>query len=312
MVRDACESKRFSVGTMVRAGDFLLRKGRTEAATVAARYGTKHCDGLLPALVLGIRCAFAVDDMDWALMCAEEAVANANTPWPFYKLLAAVKTSQLRTDASTIYALEKLIAQFPAEERWAKALGDVYLRAGNPKRALAILSELVDRGPDRAALRTMLVTAEAARQSGDVAKAAEILEALHARYPANGIVLNNLVHALALDPKTLPRARKLLPRLLEIAGDSYAVLDTAAVVARNSGDAEQAASYLQRAAMLVEKVDPRWLRVNPKAVDIDVYLGDYDYSMDKGTDASEMSVRRKLRSELFPVAKALHRKASGK
>ena len=295
-IERAVAEKRFSVGTMVRAGDFMRRGGMLEAAATAARYATKHCRGLLPAYVLGLRSALAMRDMDWTVSCAMDAAEHALDPWPFYKAIAEIQTSALSADAGAAAVLEKLLLQFPEDTRWALKLGDVYLRRGDPERALSVLSPLVDKQPAHTELRTVLLAAEAARRAGELKKSASILETAYAMHPSNRIVLNNLVYTLALDQKTLPRAQRLLPDLLELWGEtSFVVFDTAAVVSRQAGETGKAQEYLRKALLQIERIEPWWLKMNPHVVDIDVYLGNYDKPQEqRPADDNLVSLAREL------------------
>jgi len=310
-VESAVKDNRFSAGTMTRAGDFLRRQEMLAAAMKCSRYAVKNGEGLLPAYVLGLRCGLAAGDQQWTLLCAREAAAVALDPLPFYKLEVEMEWAAGLAGQDTVMMLEKLIAACPDEHRWATRLGDIYLRRGDGHNAMRVLDALMASRPENIDLDMLLLTAEAARRTGKSEKSIEILEKAYAAYPANRVVLNNLVYALAFDKKTLPRARQLLPKLLTTWGDSFAALDTAAVVYFNSGQPVEARACLQRALNAVRDVDPLWFERNPTAVDVDAYLGEYDRSLNKGLSADELALRSTWRAELLPLARGLVKKAKG-
>jgi len=295
----------FPVETLVRAGDFLRRRGLMKAAEKAARHAAASAQGTLPAYLLGLRCALAAQDADWALACAMRGVEHAQDPWPFYRVYAAIKASRHESDESTVAVLTKLAGAFPDEPYWTRSLGEAHLRRGDSREALRLLDKLVAGEPvTRVDLRTLLLAAEAARQAGDLKKALSILEPIYAQWPDNRVVLNNLVYCLASDPATLPRAQAMLPKLLGTWGDSFAALDTAAFVHRMSRNWDSAAAYLEQVHTGVERVDPWWLVTNPRAVDIDGLLGEYDVP----DDAPGGGLDPKVHARLEPMAEAVARR----
>lgn len=304
----AVADRLFSVDAMVRAGDFMLRNGMSAAACKAARYACEHADGLLPAYLLAFRCAVAATDRDWALSCASYAALYSLAPAPFLKAIAAIKTSGFSADDETVDVLRKLTASFPAETGWTAALGDVYLRQGRAQEAVRLLDAFMGNHPGNVDLRTRLLAAEAARRAGRMAEAVGLLEALHSEYPASRAVLNNLVYTLALEQKTLPRARELLPELLRIGGDSFSVLDTAAFVWSRADQPERAAALLKKAMAQVDTIDPWWLRANPRAVDVEAYLTLYDEEAGEGA----VHARAAARDTVLPLVRELDRKVQAR
>ena len=312
-VEEAGDANRFSVGTMVRAGDFFRRHGLRAAAAKAARYAQRNCRGLLPAHVLALRCAMVAKDMEWAVSSAANAAEHALDPWPFYRVIAEIKTGALSTDMVTVSVLEKLCAHFPREARWTVKLGDVYFRRGDAERAFSVLGPLVEEKSKEIDVRTVLLAAEAARQVGELEKAVAILEVAYARDPANRMVLNNLVYTLALDGKTLARSRRLLAKLLEMSKrPSLPVLDTAALVYRQIGDTARAERYLKEALQLAEEVEPWWPEMNRSTIDIETYLGKHDDRIDEGLSDSKKQGFKVLRARLVPLAKELSKKLKDK
>jgi tetratricopeptide (TPR) repeat protein len=276
-VRRAISDSLYPVATLVRGGEYLLGRGFTEAAAEAAREAVRQGQGFLPPYVLGIRAALARRDRQAALECAVAGADQAAEPWPFYRAVVALKGMDGQTDGDMIRALEGLQQQFPDDRVWSERLGDVYFRRGELQQALGILEGVIRRnGVGEVRLGSVLKAAEAARLEGDVAKAVRLLEDAHARHPDRLAILNNLVYYLAQDPKTVPRARKLLPGLLEKGGESYSVQDTAAVVALKAGDTAQAEAHMKRALELVKQGDYAWHEVYLNAVEMDLQMGKLD------------------------------------
>ncbi len=301
-VAAAAVEERYPVGAMVRAGDFLRRTNMLAEAQIAASNAVARAEGLIPAYVLGFRCAVLAQDAREALKCTRLASVHAVDPWPFLEVTAELEQTLAEKSADTVAVLERLWKKFPDNAKWPMRLGDVYLRRGEADRALAILHPLIVGRSEGIGLGLLLLTAEAARKSGDQQLAVSLLEKAREAYPNSRIVLNNLVYTLAMDKGTLPRAQQLLPKLLETWNDNFAVYDTAAVVCGRAGDSARAKAYLEKALELAGNANPDWLRRNPSAVDIDAYLTQVDPGSDR-QKAQERGFK-----ELLPLAKELQRK----
>ncbi|OVE74433.1 hypothetical protein BVX94_00335, partial [bacterium B17] len=202
--------------------------------------------------------------------------------------------------------VKKLNAQFPDDPKWAVRLSDIYLLKGNAKDALEMIEAVIANRPN-INLRAHLLAAEAARRSKNIKKSVEILERAHAMHPANRVVLNNLIYSLSFDRKTIPRAMELLPKLSDLWGDSFVAYDTAATVYRNADDEEKSVEYLKKAMKSIKNVDPTWLERNPKAVDIDTYVGEYDYSLDEGISGIQKNIRALKRRDIYSTGADLNK-----
>lgn len=269
--------KRFSPGTLVRAGDFLLRKDMTNAACEAARAAIKDGQGLLPAYMLGMLCGIKTKDRDWAIQCARNGAEQALEPWPFYKIIVALKGKRGVRDPDVARSLEALAAKYPKERIWGERLGELYFLQGQTGRAVGLLEDALAReqGEKGASVRTFLMAAEAARREGDLARAVRILRSAKARYPKDQNVLNNLVYNLAQNLTTLAEAKTLLPDLIEQAHDSFAVYDTAALVYTKSGDLKLAETYMRKALKYVKSSEYAWLEVYLNAAETQMRLGSF-------------------------------------
>jgi tetratricopeptide (TPR) repeat protein len=115
-------------------------------------------------------------------------------------------------------------------------------------------------------------------------KAVDILEMANAMYPERLSVLNNLVYSLAQNDQTLDKARMLLPRLLDMGGDSYAVLDTASTVYMRSGDTRRAREYMERALSTMKKDAYGASEVNLNAARLFFNAGDYEAARRKAEE----------------------------
>jgi len=279
-IQTAVGEERYSVSTMVRAGDFLLRKGMTAAACVAARDAVKRGQGLLAAYVLALRCALQTGDLDWALNSALSAVDNAVDPLPFYRTIVAIKTVRKSEDADLVAALERLRTLLPDEPIWSEHLAHVYFQRKDTQRALSILAPLVESSRGKIRVQSLLVAAESARAQGDLGASVRILESAYGLYPDRLAVLNNLIYNLAQSRSTVMQAKALLPRLLRMGGDSFEVYDTAAMVYMNSGDLEQASDYMSRALEVLDEDDYSALEVKLNSARILFLSGDLDRAAD--------------------------------
>lgn len=270
------ESRLFSVGATIRAGDFFLSKGHPDVAALYARDAIKRGQGLLAVYVLGLRCAVELEDLEWAQSCAIDAIASARDPTSFYRVLLQVKASQGTLDSDVVEALRFLRERYPEEAGWSDILARAYFLQGDTSRAMAMFSSLVEETQGRLRPQSLLMASEVARLEGDQTEAMAILETAFAKHSQSLSVLNNLIYNLAQSPSTVPRAKRLLPRLLEMDESSFAVLDTAALVHLRSGDLEAADAYIRKA---LEKAGDRVYglpeaRLN--AAEINLRLGRFD------------------------------------
>ncbi len=276
MVREAAVADRFSALTLARAADFLFRAGAREDAATTARLAIEKANGLLTPTVVGLRCALATGDAEWALSCALSAAELARDPGPFFKVVVMLKWGPETQDADLVQALEYLQQRFPEDTQWAERLGFVYFEKQDTRRALSVLGPVIDKDRDKVQLSSLLLAAEAARLEGDTERAVEILEAAYALHPDRVNVLNNLIYTLLENPGTVRRARELLPLLLELGEETFPVLDTAAMVYLRSGQADQARSYMERALGLLKPAHSGTMEVTVNAAEVYLQTGDLD------------------------------------
>lgn len=244
----------FPPETLIRAGDVLLARGHVERADRLARRAVERADGLLASHVLALRTAIPTGRADRALTAAMRGVELAPEPTLFYRVIVEIKASGRETDADLLSALEHLREAEAEQPRWAGMLGALYFDRGNMRRSLTVFRSILDRGEaGTIPVSTWLMASEAARLDGRPDQALRLLEEAYAVHPDNVSILNNLVYLLAQDPAGRSRARALVPRLLELGSDIYAVLDTAAVVMMHEGNLEQAQDLIERALELVEE-----------------------------------------------------------
>jgi len=276
-IQMAAARKEYSPGTMVRAGNYLLRKGFTEQACIAARSAIDRGRGALPAYVLGLQCALTSKDSKWALSCVRGCIENAVDPRPFYSLMVNIKYMARINDAEAISALEYLKEHTKKELQWSERLGDGYFQKGDIERANDIFDEITAGNLKVLKIRSLLLSAEAARLKGDYAKAVKILEDAYAMHPDKAPLLNNLVYTLARNGEKsgdLQRAGELLVKLLQVDGESALVLDTAAMVYMKKGELEKARQYSEKARKLIDKNNYAALEIDVNAAEIMLKMGE--------------------------------------
>jgi tetratricopeptide (TPR) repeat protein len=275
VVDQAVRARQYSPATLVRAGDYLIRQGMTNAACQAARSAIKDGQGLLPAYVLGVQCAIKTKNMGWAVACARTGAEQALEPWPFYKLIVGLKNREGVRDPDVVRALEGLAAQYPSEKVWVERLGEVYFLQGQTDRAMGVLQDAIAReqGQKSASPRVYLLAAEAARCEGNSMKAINILRLARNRYPDDLNVLNNLAYGLAQTPDTVGQALALVPTLMEKGGEDFAILDTVALVHLRAGDLKAAETFMKKAISRVKKGDYAWIEVYLNAAEAQMKLG---------------------------------------
>jgi exosortase len=298
-VERALRADRFPVGTLVQAGDFLLRKGARSEAAQFARATIAKGDGLVSALMLGLRCALEARDADWAVACARLGIEHAVDPSVFYKAVVEIKTIQETPDADLLRALEYLKDRFPRNSEWVQYLGHVYFQKGETRRALAVLEPVIAQEVSGIRVRSLLLAAEAARVDGDDARALGILERALDANPNAPTVLNNLIYNLAQRRETAPRAYELLPRLLATGLESPAMLDTVALVYLRNGKLDLAKEYSDRALAALDPGDYSALETQLNAAEILLAMGRLEEA-EAGIDA----VRRDERITSFLDARA--------
>ncbi len=273
-VKKAVTAKTFSPDTMLRVSDFLVKKGVIAPAVEAARDGINRSDGYAPAYVTGLKCAIATGDNKWALDCIMGGASIAPDPARFYKALVNLDNVQ-KEDLTR--ALEYLKEKIPGEFEWTERLGLVYFQKGDTRRALNLIGQLIEQNINEVQLESLLMAAESAQTEGMPDRAINILSAAYEMHPEKVAVLNNLIYYLAQQDRTLPRAKNLLPRLLEMGGDSPAVMDTVALVYLRSGDFGRADEYMKKALANIDvgtDYSPFEIRLN--AAEIMFKRGDLD------------------------------------
>ncbi|MFT5240903.1 MAG: exosortase/archaeosortase family protein [Kiritimatiellia bacterium] len=237
----------FPARTWVRAGDLCLRNEMVDIASAIAARAVAEAKGLLCAYALALQCAMQNEDSALASAMARKGIENAFDPTVFYKAIVWIKTTEVEEDADMVSALEYLRKEFPKDTEWAEQLSHVFFQKGDTKRALSILEPVMGSDVRALRVRSVRLAAEAARQEGQRLKAIRILESALKSSPDDLAVLNNLIYNLALVPDGVPRARELLPKLVDSGNNSFVILDTIAMVYMRSGDLDRARIYMDEA-----------------------------------------------------------------
>jgi len=262
-IRRAAKQKTYSPAAMTRAGDYLFNRGFKNIAAVAARDATGRARGLLPAYVLGVKCALTQRDRGWALLCTRKAIEASLRPPPlFYRKVVELKMENgvPTIDADMVEALSQLHRGDPGNLLWAQMLGYVRFKRGGWEilEAVNLLTGALARGAtSRLAYG---VAAEASRLLGNYDRAEDLLRKGLERYPDDPAMLNNLVFTLSLQPDKAAETLRLLPRLLARGGDDPQVMDTVTVAYLNCGNISKAEKHLAWLLERVEDGSPMWFR----------------------------------------------------
>jgi len=262
---------RYSPAAVLRAGEYLFRCGMKRAAILAAKDAIKRARGLLPAYVFGIRCALDAQDRDWALECTQQAIMLSVHPRTlFYEKLVQLKTTDatVDADAAMVDALKQLRKADPNNPLWAQMLGYVRFQRGGPEivDALDEMQYALQAGATNRV--PFLVGAEAARMSGNIARAVKLLQMGLARYPDDLAMLNNLAYALAFNPERVAEAEEILPILLERGKGDPRIMDTIAVVYLRTGRLSEAKGIATGLLDQLEAGSPAWFRVSMRKAEI--------------------------------------------
>jgi Flp pilus assembly protein TadD len=190
-------------------------------------------------------------------------------------VLVDIKAYGRKVDNYLIEALEYLQDRKGAAPQWAEMLGKIYFQKGDVQRSLSIFSSVIKGDTRNVSVGTLILAAEAARRNSKMKKAVSILESAYDAMPEQVPVLNNLVYLLAQDPGTLSRAQALVPKLKKLGGDSFAVMDTIAMVYLRSGDIENARVWMDKAMSSLKKDSYSTPEVRLNAAEIQMRSGDY-------------------------------------
>ncbi len=270
-VSAAARDNRYSPAAMTRAADYLYRGDYRQSAASAAHNAAERARGLLPAYIMGLRCAIVETDSARALDCTRQAIASALAPPPvLYRKLVGIKSAvdPVATDNEMVEALKVLRRDDPGNPLWAQMLGYVRFQRGGWEVVDALAQMEVALASSPTNLTPYLVAAEAARQLDRVDRAVEILTDAATRFPEDLAVLNNLVYSLALRPETIPRALDLLPRLLERARQDVRVMDTASAVYAGSGLLDQADVILEQILRTAPEGSRSWFRARVRQAEV--------------------------------------------
>lgn len=263
MVIDAATNSAYSVRDVVRAGYLMYRNNLIKPAMAAAEYGIKAGYGVLPPYVLGTLCALKEKNWSVAMNMAVNGADIAPDPSIFYKTIVQVKAAQKTSDSELINALEFLRSNNKGDNDslWIENLGFVYFKNKDMKRALSVLSPIIDKNIKAVRTDSLVLAAEAARQQGEDKLAINIIDAANKLHPDNISVLNNLVYYLAMNPATVDRARRHVQELIDSGKESFEIFDTVAMVYLYSGDLKLAKEYMDKAISIVPADDPRVLEI---------------------------------------------------
>lgn len=306
IVERVIKSGDFSAGTMVRAGDWLLSRNQVDQAALLAHAAIPRSRGLLAAYALGIRVALKQKDMDWANVCTISGIENAQDPIPFYRTMVDIKAMGNQVDAYLMEALEYLCGKRANEQQWGEMLGKIYFQKGDMQRSLSIFGSVIKGDTRNVDIGTMILAAEAARRNSKLEKAINILESAYAMKPDELSVLNNLVYLLAQNPNTLSRAQALMPKLLGMGSESFAVMDTAAIVYLRSGDLEKAQKWMNKARNAIKDDSYSAPEVRLNAAEILMRSGKYKEAREsirvlRENDSRTDYIDRKARSLLRDI-----------
>lgn len=248
-IQRVVQAKLYPAGTLVRAGDFLLRHNLLEPAVIAAREASRNAKGLLPAHLLALRCASLTHDFDWAVLSTKKAIDASIRPMPeLYRKIVELKsaTPQVEIDSDMINALKNLRIAYPQDPIWAQMLGYVRFQRGGPDLVDAAV-QMVEAIESGATNRIpYMVGAEAARRLGDLDRATELLRLGLQRHPTDLVMLNNLAFTLSLQTNHIQEALNLIPKLMQNNERNPSVLDTAASIYLAAGNLDQAETLLRQ------------------------------------------------------------------
>lgn len=260
-VRNATKIRKYPVATIVRAGDFLLRKRMVSAAVVAATDAEAKARGLVPAHVLALRCAEQRQDRKWALSATARAIEHSISPQPYLcsKLIEFWGMNE-KPDWDVLFALGRLRVMDPSNPLWMEMLGWARFLAGglNNVDARDQMKEAMAAGNTNRTAYLML--AEAERRLGKRADAAATLRLGLQISPDDSAMLNNLAYTLGEGDDTLPEAVALVPSLLKTGSRNTDILDTVQFIYIRSGKVRLAEQVIADELVFVTKHSTEWAK----------------------------------------------------
>jgi len=273
----------YSPVTLTRAGDYLLRGGMKRAATLIARHVVQRARGLLPAYVLGIRCAVEPDDREWALECTGRAINASLAPSPvLYEKLVGLKSEDdpMATDSEMVEGLKQLRKAYPSNPLWAQMLGYVRFQRGGLEIAGALDNM---RDAIRAGATNRIpyaVAAEASRLIGNIDGAVNLLRMGLKQHPDDLAMLNNLAYTLVSDTGRVAEAEAMIPELMERGRDNPNVMETVATIHLRSGRTAVAEEILKALLPGSEPGEPLWFQLNLRLAEVAVEKKEWESAED--------------------------------
>lgn len=272
LLREACAGDRYSPATLVRAGRALLRAGDAASAAMAADQVLERSNDYLPACLLGLDAAVALNDAERGVPLALRTAPLAPDPLPFFEIAVRLGMSRADGQLALTPALEALVAGEPANPEWSLRLGTVYFNEGLYDQARHSFRRWMLAPPRGIPSGVLIMMAESARGSGDLAQSVMILREAYRRYPHDLHVVNSLAYTLAQSPTTALEARQFLPLLLA-AAPTASVLDSIAVIRLRSGEVDAARGPTQEALAKLKPGDPHWREIYLNAAESECALG---------------------------------------
>jgi tetratricopeptide (TPR) repeat protein len=294
-IREAADKNTIPAATVTRAGEFLLRTGFVEAATVAARDAQERARGLLPSHILAMKCALRKRNEKWALASTRQAIdSSLNPPVFLFENVARLtaQNEQAAYNPELLRALKQLRQKDPDNPHWAQMLGYIRFQRGGgelidavEQMAFAIEHQTTNRIP-------YAVAAEASRMLGNTDRSVDILRRGLRKRPNDIVLLNNLSYTLSFSTDGLDEAVSYIPALLEAADRAekrkpeagarpgtplhLQLLDTVAVVNLRAGNIKQASRLIGRILAQTEENSAPWFRAMTVKANIALNRGEAD------------------------------------
>jgi hypothetical protein len=270
-IESAMASNSFPPATLIRAAELLLRAGYPDLAIQLARHTSDIARSLLPAHIVGLRCAILAGDRKWAEACTLKALrASLRPPPALYRKLVQIKVedAELDIDDDMVEALKNLRRSEPDKMLWAQMLSFVRFKRGGWE-ILDSLNQanaaLAGGATDRA---TYIVGAEAARLLRNSDRATDLLREGLKHYPQDLALLNNLAYTLVDTPGRTAEALELIPALLPRTASAPWLIDTIALVYLRNDKLKEAEETLSWVATPPPEGGVEWFRYRLREAEI--------------------------------------------
>ena len=271
LIDEALHLRRIHTAGLVRAADFLQRKGLHAESRLLAAVLVENARGLLPAYIIAAGSALQARDHKRAMVVTSLAINASITPLPsLFENLVILKyaTDEMDADSEMVNALRDLRNSDPKHPLWPQMLGYIRFRRGGKEilDAQFEMSTAIAGGATN--LTPYIIAAEVSRLLRNQDQSVRTLRRALGIHPGNLVVLNNLAYTLVQEGTNMTEALSLLPELIPAAEKDPRIRDTVALVYLRNGNVERARETIKQNLQDATPGSPLWFRCQTHLAEI--------------------------------------------